>query len=78
MATAHSKFADLFDDATQDPSLVQRTYDAFLAPFNIVTGDGNMTPLAVRQQVAAASNQRLPVALLVMIGGQLIPLFLPF
>jgi hypothetical protein len=78
MATAHSKFADLFDDATRDPFLVERTYDAFLAPFNIVPGDGNMTPLAVRQQVAAASNQRLPVALLVMIGGRLIPLFLPF
>ncbi len=78
MATAHSKFADLFDDATQDPFLVGRTYDAFLAPFNIVPGNGNMTPLAVRQQVAAASNQRLPVALLVMIGGRLIPLFLPF
>jgi hypothetical protein len=78
MATAHSKFAELFDDATRDPFLVQRTYDAFLAPFNIVPGDGNMTPSAVRQQVAAASNQRLPVALLVMIGGRLIPLFLPF
>jgi hypothetical protein len=37
-----------------------------------------MTPLAIRQLVAASSNQRLPIALLVMIGGRLIPIFLPF
>jgi hypothetical protein len=78
MVATPTKFADLFDDATRDPFLVDGTYDALLAPFNIAPGDGNMTPLAIRQLVAASSNQCLPIALLVMIGGRLIPLFLPF
>jgi hypothetical protein len=78
MVATPTKFADLFNDATRDPFLVDGTYDTLLAPFNIAPGDGNMTPLAIRQLVAASSNQHLPIALLVMIGGCLIPLFLPF
>ncbi len=78
MAANPTKFADLFNNATRDSFLVDGTYDALLAPFNIAPGDGNMTPLAIRQLIAASSNQRLPIALLVMIGGHLIPLFLPF
>ncbi len=78
MAATPTKFANLFDDAMRDPFLVDGTYDALLAPFNIAPGDGNMTPLAIRQLVAASSNQRLPIAFFMMIGGRLIPLFLPF
>jgi hypothetical protein len=78
MTATPTKFADLFDDATRDPFLVDEAYDTLLALFNIAPGDGNMTPLAIRQLVAASSNQCLPIALLVMIGGRLIPLFLPF
>jgi hypothetical protein len=77
MAATPTKFANLFNDATRDPFLVDGTYDALLAPFNIAPGDGNMIPLAIRQLVAASSNQRLPIALLVMISRRLIPLFLP-
>jgi hypothetical protein len=78
MVATPTKFSDMFVDATRDPFLVGGTYTALLAPFNIAPGDGNMTPLAIRLLVAASSNQRLPIALLVMIGGRLIPLFLPF
>ncbi len=71
-------FAGLFNDPSCDTFLVGGMYDAFLAPFNITPGDGNPAPIAVRQLIAASVNQHLPIALLVLVDGHLMPLFLPF
>jgi hypothetical protein len=75
MATSVSA---LFNDASTDPFLVQGSYDNYLSSFNIIAGVAPETPDAVRQGIAAAANQRLPVALLLLVDGLLRPYFLPF
>ena len=75
MATS---FSALFNDASTDPFLVQGSYDNYLSSFNIIAGVAPETPDAVRQGIAAAANQRLPVALLLLVDGLLRPYFLPF
>jgi hypothetical protein len=78
MAHGHTTFAGLFNNASRNTFLVGGTYDAFLAPFNITPGDGNPAPIAVRQIITASANQHLPIALLILVGGRLMPLFLLF
>ncbi len=57
--------------------MVNGGYEAFLAPFR-VEDNNNAAPLIVRQLLAAAANQHLPVALVALVNGLLAPLFLPF
>jgi len=76
-ANAHTTFAALFNDASRDPFLDNGGYAALLAPFQ-VKDNNNPTPLAVRQLIAAATNQHLSVALVALVDGRLTPLFLPF
>lgn len=75
MATS---FSALFNDASTDPFLAQGNYDNYLSSFNIIAGVAPETPDSVRQGIAAAANQRLPVALLLLVDGLLRPYFLPF
>ena len=76
---AATTFADLFNDATKDPFIENGNYDSFLAPFTITVAGGlNETPDVVRNLLAAASNQRLPIAILLLVDGRLRPYFLPF
>jgi hypothetical protein len=77
IAQAHTTFAALFNDASRDPFLVNGGYAALLAPFH-VKDNNNPTPLAVRQLIAAATNQHLPGALVALVDRRLTPLFLPF
>ena len=75
MATS---FSALFNDASTDPFLLNGSYDEYLSSFNIIAGIAPDTPDAVRQSIAAAANQRLPIALLLLVDGLLRPYFLPF
>lgn len=77
---AATTFADLFNDASKDPFIQEGSYDAFMAPFNITVAAGgqNETPDVVRNRIAAAANQRLPLAVLLLVDGLLQPYFLPF
>ncbi|KAL3817789.1 hypothetical protein ACHAXA_005822 [Cyclostephanos tholiformis] len=76
MATS---FSGLYNDASKDPFRVDGSYDDFLAPFNInAAGGAHDTPETVRNRLAAAANQRLPVALALLVEGRLRPYFLPF
>ena len=78
IATATS-FSALFNDASKDPFVVNGTYDDYLSSFNITHGAVPPdTPDAVRQRIAAAANQHLPIALLLLVDGILRPYFLPF
>lgn len=70
-------FSTLFGDASRDPFIANGHYDDLLSSFNIGQGV-NDSPDTVRQRVAAAANQRLPIALLVLVNGILRPYFLPF
>ncbi len=73
-----TSFANLFNDMSKDPFLADGNYEDFLAPFNINNARGqNDTPEAVRNQLAAATNQRLPITVLLLVEGQLQPYFLP-
>ena len=74
---AITMFASLFNNASRDPFLVNGGYEAFLAPFR-VEDNNNAAPLIVRQLLATAANQHLPVALVALVNGLLMPLFLPF
>jgi hypothetical protein len=71
-------FSALFNDASRDPFVVNGSYDDYLSSFNIIQGAVPDTPDAVRQRIAAAANQHLPIALLLFVGGGLRPYFLPF
>ena len=75
MATS---FSALFNDLSTDPFLVNGSYDNYLSSFNIITGVAPEMPDAIRQGIAAAANQRLPIALLLLVDGRLRPYFLPF
>ena len=66
MATS---FSALFNDVSNDPFLVNGTYDDYLSSFNIIAGVAPDTPDTIRQGIAAASNQRLPVALLLLVAS---------
>jgi hypothetical protein len=71
-------FSALFNDAATDPFIINGSYDSYLSSFNIIVGIAPDTPNAVRQDIAAAANQHLPVALLLLVDGILHPCFLPF
>ncbi len=71
-------FSALFNDASKDPFLVDGNYDEFLSSFSIIPVGANKTPEVVRQRISTVANQRLPVALLLLVGGLLCPYFLPF
>ena len=75
-APASATFAALFSDASKDP--FSGTYAASFAPFDISPAGVNVTPETVRQQIAAASNQRLPLAIALLVEGRIRPFFLPF
>ncbi|KAL3823120.1 hypothetical protein ACHAXA_006450 [Cyclostephanos tholiformis] len=76
MATS---FSGLYNDASKDPFCVNGSYNDYLAPFNINAAGGvHDTPETVRNRLAAAANQRLPVALALLVEGRLRPYFLPF
>ena len=77
VATA-TTFSALFNDASKDPFVVNGNYDDYLSSFNIIIGTPPDTPDAVRQRIAAAANQHLPIALLLFVNGILRPYFLPF
>ena len=73
-------FSALFNDASKDPFLVDGNYDTFLSPFNITIAAGGTidTPDTVRNRLATAANQRLPIAVLLIVDGLLRLYFLPF
>ena len=74
-------FTALFNDASKDPFLIDGNYDQFLSSFNIdpaAPAGVHDSPEAVHQCIAAAANQHLPLALLLLVGGILQPYFLPF
>ncbi len=72
-------FSYIFSDASKDPFLKDGNYDTFLAPFNItIAGGQNETPDVVRNLIATAANQHLPVATILLVEGKLRPYFLPF
>ena len=50
------------------PSLSTAPSD-YLSSFNIIAGVAPDTPDTIRQGIAAASNQRLPVALLLLVAS---------
>ncbi len=69
-------FTALFDDVTKDP--FDGTYGPLFASFDVSLTDANPTPDNVRQQIAAASNQRSPLAILLLVNGLLRVYCLPF
>ncbi|KAL3815966.1 hypothetical protein ACHAXA_008925 [Cyclostephanos tholiformis] len=74
-----TSFSGLYNDASKDPFCANGSYDDYLAPFNINAAGGvHDTPETVRNRLAAAANQRLPVALALLVEGRLRPYFLPF
>ncbi|KAL3823338.1 hypothetical protein ACHAXA_010473, partial [Cyclostephanos tholiformis] len=74
-----TSFSGLYNDASKDPFCANGSYVDYLAPFNINAAGGvHDTPETVRNQLAAAANQRLPVALALLVEGRLRPYFLPF
>jgi hypothetical protein len=60
-------FTALFDDISKDP--FDGTYGPLFAPFGISLTDANPTPDNVCQQIAAASNQCLPLAIVLLVNG---------
>jgi hypothetical protein len=69
-------FTALFDDVSKDP--FNGTYGPLFAPFDISLTDANPTPNSVRQQIAAASNQRSPLAIVLLVNRLLRVYCLPF
>ena len=72
-------FAALFSDLSKDPS--NGIYTNLLDPsfsIDLNTPANNTTPEAVKQQIAAAGSQRLPMAVIQLIDGRLQILLLPF
>jgi hypothetical protein len=69
-------FNALFDNVTKDP--FDGTYGPLFAPFDVSLMDINPTPDNVCRQIAAASNQHLPLAILLLINGFLWVYCLPF
>jgi hypothetical protein len=69
-------FTALFDNVSKDP--FNGTYGPLFAPFDINLMDANPTPNNVRQQIAAASNQCLPLAIALLINRLIWAYCLPF
>jgi hypothetical protein len=69
-------FTALFNDVSKDP--FNGTYGPLLAPFDISLTDPNPTPNNVHQQIAATSNQCLPLAIVLLINRLLCVYCLPF
>jgi hypothetical protein len=69
-------FTALFDNVSKDP--FNGTYGSLFAPFDISLMDANPTPDNVHQQIAAASNKRLPLAIVLLINRLLCVYCLPF
>ncbi len=69
-------FTALFDDITNDP--FNGTYGPLFAPLDVSLTDTNPTPDNVCQQIAVASNQRSPLAILLLVNGLLRVYCLPF
>jgi hypothetical protein len=65
-----------FDDISKDP--FDGTYGPLFAPFDISLTDANPTPNNVHQQIAARSNQCLPLAIALLINGLIRVYCLPF
>ena len=78
MTATHTTFTSLFTDASRDPFGNNRAYASLLEPFNIDSTATNLAPQAVRQMIAASTNQHHPLALLACVNGHLTPFFLPF
>jgi hypothetical protein len=62
-----STLTALFDDISKDP--FDGTYGPLFAPFNISLMDANPTPDNVCQQIAATSNQHLPLTIALLVNG---------
>jgi hypothetical protein len=69
-------FTALFNNVSKDP--FDGTYSPLFAPFDISLTDANSTPGNVCQQITAASNQRLPLAIALLINGLIRAYCLPF
>jgi hypothetical protein len=69
-------FTALFEDISKDP--FDGSYAPLFAPFDISLMDANPTPDNVRQQIAATSNQRLPLAIVLLVNRLLRVYCLPF
>jgi hypothetical protein len=69
-------FSALFDNVSKDP--FNGTYGPLFAPFDISLTDANPTTDCVCQQVAATSNQRLPLTIALLINGLIRVYCLPF
>ncbi len=69
-------FTALFDDVSKDS--FDGSYGPLFAPFDISLMDANATPNNVHQQIAAASNQRLPLAIALLVNGLIRVYCLPF
>ena len=72
-------FAALFSDLSKDPSngIYTNLLDQSFS-IDLNTPANNTTPEAVKQQIAAAGSQRLPMAVIQLIDGRLQILLLPF
>jgi hypothetical protein len=69
-------FTALFDNVSKYP--FDGTYGPLFAPFNISLTDANPTPDNVCQQIDAASNQRSPLAIALLVNGLIRVYCLPF
>jgi hypothetical protein len=68
-------FTALFKDVTKDP--FDGNYGPLFALFDISLMDVNLAPNNVCQQTTATSNQRLPLAILLLVNGLLCVYCLP-
>ncbi len=75
-APPQSAFTALFEDISKDP--FDGTYGPLFAPFDISLTDANPTPNNVLQQIAAASNQCLPLTIVLLVNRLLCVYCLPF
>jgi hypothetical protein len=69
-------FTALFNDVSKDP--FDGIYGPLFAPFDISLTDASPTPDNVCQQIAAASNQHLPLAIVLLVNRLLRVYCLPF
>jgi hypothetical protein len=69
-------FTALFDEVSKDP--FYGTYGPLFAPFDISLTEANPTPNNVHQQITAASNQCLPLAIVLLVNRLLCVYCLPF
>jgi hypothetical protein len=69
-------FTALFNNVSKDP--FNGTYSPLFVPFDISLTDANPTPNNVCQQIAARSNQRSPLAIVLLVNRLLHVYCLPF